>query len=66
MESRMEELEIRLTCLDDQVDQLNRVIFQQQEKLDQLQAQLRLLWQHQENLSVAEPRDLREEIPPHY
>lgn len=66
MESRLEELEIRLTWLDDQVEQLNKVIFQQQEKLDQLQAQLRLLWQGQENLTVAEPRDLRDEIPPHY
>lgn len=66
MESRIEELEAKLSLADDQLDQLNLVVFRQQEQIDQLQQQLRLVWQHLQSMAPAEKRDLREEIPPHY
>ncbi len=66
MESRIAELEAKLSLADDQLDQLNLVVFRQQEQIDQLQRQLRLIWQHLQASAPAEQRDLREEIPPHY
>lgn len=65
MESRIDELEVKLCLAEDMLDELNRIVFRQQEQIEQLQQQLRLLWRQQDTAS-AESRDLREEIPPHY
>lgn len=72
METRVNELEAKLALAEHLLDELNRTIFRQQEQIDQLQQQLRLVWQlaqsQQSSASApeAEKRDLREEIPPHY
>lgn len=69
VETRINELEAKLTLADDQLDQLNRVVFRQQEQMDRLQAQLRWLMQHVQSVEASsslEQRDLRDEIPPHY
>ena len=64
---RLTELEIKLSLTEDLVDELNRTVFRQQEQLDLLQAQLQLLYkQMQSATNPAEPRNLRDEIPPHY
>jgi len=41
-------------------------VFRQQEQLDSLQQQLRLLHQRLQNALPEETRNLRDEIPPHY
>ncbi|SMB27591.1 Protein SlyX homolog [Sterolibacterium denitrificans] len=66
MESRINELEAMLSLADDQLEQLNRVVFRQQEQIDRLQAQLRLIWERMDSLAPAERLSLREEVPPHY
>lgn len=67
MDDRLTELEIKLSLTEDMVEDLNRTVFRQQEQIDLLQAQLRLLYeQMQSNAGPAEPRSLRDEIPPHY
>ena len=67
MNGRLTELEIKMSLTEDLVDELNRTVFRQQEQIDLLQAQLRLLYgQMQANAGPAEPRNLRDEIPPHY
>ena len=65
---RLTELEIKLSLTEDVLEELNGTVFRQQEQLDLLQAQLRLLYkQIQESGSApVEPHSLREEIPPHY
>ena len=64
---RLTELEIKLSLTEDLVDELNRTVFRQQEQIDLLQAQLKLLYsQMQTATGPAEPRSLRDEIPPHY
>ena len=70
MTDRMTELEIKLSLTEDMVEELNRMVFRQQEQLDLLQAQLRHLYRQMQNQSegadpvaTATPRD---EIPPHY
>ena len=71
MDDRLTELEIKLSLTEHLVEELNRTVFRQQEQLDLLQEQLRLLYkQIQANApdasAPAEPRSLRDEIPPHY
>jgi len=68
MEDRLTELEIKLSLAEDMVEELNRTVFRQQEQLDLLQEQLRLLYNQIQagNAGPSEPRSLRDEIPPHY
>ncbi len=67
MEERLTELEIKLSLTEDTVEELNRLIYAQQQQLDLLQAQLRLLYaQIQTASGRAERSSLRDEIPPHY
>ncbi|WP_153110874.1 SlyX family protein [Propionivibrio limicola] len=71
MEDRLTELEIKLSLTEDMVEELNRTVFRQQEQIDLLQEQLRFLYRQIQNADEgnggpAEPRSLRDEIPPHY
>jgi SlyX protein len=68
MEDRLAQLESKLCLAEDLLDTLNVTVFRQQQQIDQLQAQIRVLYQQMQNSSGtgAEKRDLRDEIPPHY
>ena len=66
MESRLTEIEIKLSYTEDLVDELNRVVFRQQQQIDLLIGELRALRQQVMNALPAEQRSLRDEIPPHY
>ena len=67
MNDRLTELEIKLSLTEDLLEALNRTVYRQQEQIDLLQAQLCLLYgQMQSNAEPVEPRNLRDEIPPHY
>lgn len=67
MNDRLTELEIKTSLTEDLVEELNRMVYRQQQQIDLLQAQLRLLYgQMQATPEPAEPRNLRDEIPPHY
>ena len=66
-ESRITELEIKLGFAEDQIEELNLTAYRQQQSIEQLQAQLRRLYEmFQASGQGAEKRDLRDEIPPHY
>jgi SlyX protein len=66
VESRISELEIRLGLAEDHLDTLNRTVFRQQEQLDLLQAQIRELARMTQANEPGEPRNLADEVPPHY
>ena len=66
MESRISELEIKLGLAEDHLDTLNRTVFRQQEQLDLLQAQIRELARMTLANEPGEPRNLADEVPPHY
>ena len=66
MESRLTELEIRLGLEADHLEELNRTVFRQQQQINLLQAQIRELYQLMQPAAPSEPRNPREEIPPHY
>ena len=66
MEPGIGELEIKLGLAEDHLQELNRTVFRQQQQIDLLQAQLRELYQMMQPADSIEPRNPREEIPPHY
>ena len=66
-ESRLTELETKLAFAEDLLETLNQTVVRQQEQIDLMQQQLRLLHQRlQETVADDDARSPREEIPPHY
>jgi len=65
-ESRLTELETKLAFAEDLLETLNQTVIRQQEQLDSLQQQLRLLHQRMQESQPDETHSPRDEIPPHY
>ncbi len=66
-ESRIIELETKLAFAEDLLETLNQTVIRQQKQIGSLQEQFRLLHQQvKESQADSEPRNLQEEIPPHY
>ena len=65
MESRLAEIETKLSFSEELLDALNRSVFRQQRQIDQLQQELRALHEH---LRTALPAQsvTHEETPPHF
>lgn len=68
MDARVTELEIKLSFCEDLLETLNATVIHQQQQIDRLQAEVRVL---REQLASGEPADgplrsLRDELPPHY
>lgn len=66
MESRIAELEVKLSFAEDQLDALDRTVYRQQQQIDRLLLEVRNLREQQMAAMPAEARSLRDEIPPHY
>ncbi len=66
MESRITELEIKISYTEDLVEELNRTVFRQQQQIDLLAKELRSLREQIQSSQPQEFRSLRDEIPPHY
>ncbi|HWT54242.1 MAG TPA: SlyX family protein [Rhodocyclaceae bacterium] len=65
-ERRIEDLEVKLAYAEDLLDTLNTTVFRQQQQLDLMQEQLRMLRQQFNDALPSEQGSLRDEIPPHY
>jgi SlyX protein len=65
-EGRIAELEIKLAYSEDLLDTLNTTVFRQQQQIDLLQEQLRVLRQQFNDSMPTEQGSLRDEVPPHY
>jgi SlyX protein len=65
-EKRLTELEVKVSFADDMVDQLNQTILLQQQQIDKLARQLADLRQRLSENDSGGPRNLRDELPPHY
>lgn len=66
VESRLTDLEIKISFTEDMVDELNRTVFRQQQQIDLLMLQIKALREQVRTAEPAEQRNLRDEIPPHY
>ena len=66
MESRLAEIETKLSFSEESLEALNRTVYRQQQQIDQLQSELRALREQVRTDLPAESRDLRDDTPPHY
>ena len=66
MESRLNDLEIKISYTEDMVDELNLTVFRQQQQIDQLIRQVTALGEQVQNVAPPEQLSLRDELPPHY
>jgi len=65
-ETRLTALEIKASFTEDLVDELNQVIVRQQDQLDALLRAVQRLQAQGPAAEGAPPRNLRDELPPHY
>ena len=63
---RLEALEIKASFTEDLLDQLNLTIYQQQQLIDRLTHEVIQLRQQAPEAGPHRPRNLRDELPPHY
>ncbi len=66
MESRLNDLEMKISYTEDMVDELNLTVFRQQQQIDQLIRQVTALRDQVQNVAPPEQLSLRDELPPHY
>ncbi|MBU0751130.1 MAG: SlyX family protein [Gammaproteobacteria bacterium] len=66
MDTRINELEVKLSFAEDLLEQLNLTVYRQQQQIDRLQQDMRALRQQLQESMPAEQHGLRDEIPPHY
>ena len=66
MESRITELEIKISYTEDMVEELNRLVYHQQEQIDLLFREIRALREQAQSTQPNEALSLRDELPPHY
>jgi SlyX protein len=67
IEDRLTNLEIKASFTEDLVDSLNQVIVRQQQDIELLVREIRQLRaQSVSTEQVGGPRNLRDELPPHY
>lgn len=66
MESRLSEIEIKLSFNEDLLEELNRTVARQQQQIAALEQQLRDLRLQLQRSTPAEPGASVHEIPPHY
>ncbi|MFJ9451838.1 MULTISPECIES: SlyX family protein [unclassified Herbaspirillum] len=67
-EERLVDIELKLTHQEDTVDTLNKIVYEQQKKIDELEKLLTALARQVKDAanSASEPRSIENERPPHY
>ena len=66
MESRLAEIEVKLSFSEELLEELNRTVYRQQQQIDQLQKELQALREQVRVSMPAEPLNTLDETPPHY
>lgn len=66
METRIAELEVKLSFCEELLEELNRTVYLQQQQIDLLQKEMRALREQAKTLMPDEPREPVDETPPHY
>ena len=66
IEDRLTNLEIKASFAEDLLDKLDQIIIRQQDQIDRLQAEVNWLRQQATADSASAPRNLHDELPPHY
>ena len=66
IEQRLVNIETKITFQEDLIEELNKTVYQQQQKLDRLEAVCASLARHIESLAAASEGKPANERPPHY
>ena len=66
VDDRLDALEVKAAFAEDLLEQLNLMVYRQQQQIERLQRELTELRQQLSEGSGAAPRSLRDELPPHY
>ncbi len=67
IEERLEDIEAKITFQEDLIEELNKTVYQQQQKLDRLEAVCESLARHVQSLAEARNEGMpANEKPPHY
>ena len=66
MDERLEKIETKLSLSEDLLEELNNTVYRQQRQIEQMQRELVTLREQVRAALPNEPRDLGNEVPPHY
>lgn len=66
MESRLSEIEVKLSFSEDLLEELNRTVARQQQQIAALEQQVRDLRLQLQRSLPADPSPAGDEVPPHY
>jgi SlyX protein len=66
MESRVTELEAKISLAEDLLDALNRTVYQQQQQIDELKREVRALREQLRDASPGASASPEDNVPPHY
>jgi SlyX protein len=66
MELRLEKLELKVMSAEDQLDELNRIVWRQQQEIELLRQHVRLLAEQLKSVQPGAPLRPEDEIPPHW
>ena len=66
MDSRLNELEAKISLAEDLLDALNRTVYRQQQEIERLQQDIRALRQQLQEVAPGGAASPGNEIPPHY
>ena len=66
IEERLTQLEVKASFAEDLLDKLDQIIIRQQDQIDRLESEVQWLRQQAPQEDMASPRNLRDELPPHY
>jgi SlyX protein len=66
VESRLEEIEAKLSLTEDLLEELNKTVYHQQSQIDQLKNELAALRDEVRTNMSGESEESRDEVPPHY
>ena len=66
MNERLEKIETKLGLSEDLLEELNKTVYRQQMQIEQLRREIASLREQVQAAQPNEPRNLNDEIPPHY
>ena len=66
MDERLEKIETKLSLSEDLLETLNETVYRQQRQIEQLQREIVALREQVSASLPNEPRNLSDEVPPHY
>lgn len=66
MEQRLEKIEIKISLAEDLLETLNDTVYRQQRQIEQLQREVITLREQLQTGLANQPRNVNDEIPPHY